>query len=127
MNRRKTSRSLGEMKTILLVEDDPRVLELMKQTLELRGYTVLAASSGRQAIDLFSTRANDIRLLICDVVLPEMNGRELADRFREMKRDLQILHISGYSDDILAGHKVLRGEFTFLVPRVNCAKKPQIA
>ena len=93
--------------TILLVEDDEPVLNLSKTILESLGYTVLAAQTPEQAIRLIKTHDRDIHLLITDVVMPEMNGRELAERITAIKPGLKCLYISGYTADVIARQGVL--------------------
>jgi CheY-like chemotaxis protein len=93
--------------TILLVEDDEPVLYLSKAILESLGYTVLAARTPEQAIRLIKTHDKDIHLLITDVVMPEMNGRELLERIAAIKPGLKCLYISGYTADVITQQGVL--------------------
>ncbi len=100
--------------TILLVEDETELLKLMKAALEGRGYTVLATGSPRQAISLAEERGCRIDLLITDVVMPEMNGRELKDRILTLRGEIRVLYISGYTADVIARHGILDGGVTLL-------------
>ena len=85
--------------TVLLVEDEPDVAELLVNALEGNGYTVLRAARGAEALEIVRTYSASIHLLLTDVVMPGMNGRELADRATALRPEMQILYMSGYSDD----------------------------
>jgi PAS domain S-box-containing protein len=92
---------------ILLVEDEPTTLEMTTIMLERLGYTVLAAISPEEAIRLAEEHSDRIDLLMTDVVMPGMNGRELADNVHAYCPDIKRLFISGYTADIIAHHGVL--------------------
>jgi two-component system, cell cycle sensor histidine kinase and response regulator CckA len=83
--------------TILLVEDEEKVRQLLQKIMEQQGYTVLAADSGSAALQLLSDRAVD--LVVTDIVMPEMTGPELAGRLRSQRPGLKVLFMSGYTDD----------------------------
>jgi two-component system cell cycle sensor histidine kinase/response regulator CckA len=100
--------------TVLLVEDESAVLRLSKIVLERFGYTVLTAGSPSEAIELFQTHEGRVHLLVTDVVMPEMNGRELAARLREARPELKALFVSGYSASALAPRGVLDEGVHFL-------------
>lgn len=87
-----------EAATILLVEDEPAVRELSKQILERHGYHVLSADSGHAALAL-AEQAPDISLLVTDMMMPEMNGWQLAQTLLEQRKELKVLFVSGYSRD----------------------------
>jgi PAS domain S-box-containing protein len=90
--------------TVLLVEDDDRVRGLVANVLRKRGYTVLEASRGDDALALVERHAATIHLLLSDLVMPGMSGRSVADRVAELRPDTRVLLMSGYSDDaILCG------------------------
>jgi two-component system cell cycle sensor histidine kinase/response regulator CckA len=93
--------------TILLVEDEPAILRLTTRLLEGQGYTVLAASTPSEAIRLARDHAGEIPLLITDVVMPEMNGRDLAKNLLSLHPDLKQLFTSGYTADVIAHNGVL--------------------
>lgn len=93
--------------TILLVEDEQTILDIAKILLERQGYTVLAGTAPNEAIDLAREYAGPIHLLITDVVMPEMNGRDLAKRLLSLYPDIRCLFMSGYTSDIIAHHGVL--------------------
>lgn len=93
--------------TVLMVEDEPALLDLGKQLLEMQGYRVLAAATPGEAIRLAEEHIGEIRLLLTDVVMPEMNGRELAQKLLSLYPGLKSLFMSGYTADIIAHHGVL--------------------
>jgi two-component system cell cycle sensor histidine kinase/response regulator CckA len=85
--------------TILLVEDEPFVRDVTQEVLETCGYTVLSASNADQGIRTFERHHGPVHLLITDVVMPGMNGREFANRLLQRCPDLKTIFISGYSDN----------------------------
>lgn len=85
--------------TVLLAEDEPAVRAVTERILARAGYTVLAASSGEEAYDLFKQRLAEIDVLLTDIVMPGMNGQELAVRVTREKPDLPVLFVSGYIGD----------------------------
>ncbi len=89
----------GGNETILLVEDDGDVLALEREVLEGYGYRVLAARDGVEALRVAERAASPPRLLLTDVVLPQMSGRELAARLLERRPELRVLYVSGYTPD----------------------------
>jgi PAS domain S-box-containing protein len=103
--------------TVLLVEDDPDVLELARSTLGRGGYRVLAARDGESAIALATSHAGDIDLALCDVIMPGMSGRDVVDRLRSQRPDLRAMFMSGYADKAI----VTRG---VLAPGVVLIEKP---
>jgi CheY-like chemotaxis protein len=100
--------------TVLLVEDDEAILNLSKTILENLGYTVLAAKAPRQAIHLVEDHPGDIHLLITDVVMPEMNGRELAEQLGAIRPNLKCLYMSGYTADLIAHRGILDEGVNFI-------------
>jgi len=87
--------------TILLVEDEDMVRELMREVLEQEGYDVLASGTPADAIELCKRHGGRIDLLLTDVVMPGMNGREMTDRIHETLPQLQVVFMSGYSEHAL--------------------------
>jgi CheY-like chemotaxis protein len=85
--------------TLLLAEDDDSVRELVRNVLRENGYKVLEASRGEEALELSELFAGKIDLLVTDVVMPQMNGRELARRLLAQRPQLKVLYISGYADN----------------------------
>jgi CheY-like chemotaxis protein len=88
--------------TILVVEDEPAILRIAARLLEAQGYRVLQASSARIALDLAERYGADIALLVTDVVMPEMNGPDLAGRLAERFPHLRRLYMSGYTPEVIA-------------------------
>ncbi len=101
-----TSNARGS-ETILLVEDDPAILKITSLMLDRLGYTVLTAISPGDAIRLAGAHAGRIDLLVTDVVMPEMNGRDLAKQLTALYPNLKILFMSGYTANVIAHHGVL--------------------
>jgi len=99
-NRMEVPKSRGE--TVLLVEDEPTILSVGREMLESLGYRVLAAVTPGEALDHVRTYAGEIDLVLTDVVMPEMNGRELAELLRGIRPGLRCLFASGYTADIIA-------------------------
>jgi PAS domain S-box-containing protein len=100
--------------TILLVEDDVGVRTLEVQVLRQQGYTVLEAADGEEALHLAQTHDEDIHLLLTDVVMPHMSGRELADRLETIRPGTKVLFTSGYTDNTIAHHGILAPGIAFL-------------
>ncbi len=105
--------------TILFVEDEQSVRELVREYLSAQGYGVLEASDGVQALDIAAAHPGVIQLLITDVVMPRLSGRELANQIATAGRDLKVLYISGYTDDSIFRHGVLEGGMEFLQKPFN--------
>jgi len=106
--------ALGGEETVLLVEDEVSVRELLRDTLERHGYRVLAAGSGEQAMERATSYHGPIHLLVSDVVMPGIGGPELASRLEPLHPELRVLHISGYADDAILRHGVSEGTTAFL-------------
>ena len=104
----------GGVETILVVEDEPAVRTLAVQVLRARGYQVQEAINGEEALRLVKGREREIALLITDVIMPQMNGKELADRLQGIHPDLKILYASGYTENTIVHHGVLEPGVTFL-------------
>jgi len=93
--------------TILLVEDNEQVRRLAHAILKNRGYTVLTAENGSDALAVLASHAGPVHLLMTDVVMPGMNGKELFNKATEKHPDLIALYMSGYTDNVIAHHGVL--------------------
>jgi two-component system, cell cycle sensor histidine kinase and response regulator CckA len=104
----------GRTETVLLVEDNHAILMLTKKMLEGLGYQTLHAATPGQAIELSDKHAGDIHLLITDVVMPEMNGRELSARLQAKRPQLKCIYMSGYTADVIAHQSVLENGMHFL-------------
>ncbi len=100
--------------TILLVEDDKPLLNLCRKILEYLGYTVIAALAPVQALRIAEEHNEDLHLLITGVVMPGMNGRELAERLRVIRANLKCLYMSGYTADVIAHCGILDEGLNFI-------------
>ena len=98
------------METILVVDDDPVVLALARDILAGEGYHVLAAAGGEDALEIAEGYTGPIYLLLTDVVMPGMSGRELADRLRSIRRETKVLFMSAFSAELLADYGVISGD-----------------
>jgi signal transduction histidine kinase len=107
-------RPLTGTETILLVEDETGVRGLAEQVLADYGYRVLAASRGEEALRLAAQSDGPLHLLLTDVVMPGMSGRELAERLHPSKPGLKVLYMSGYTDEAIVRHGVLEEGVEFL-------------
>ena len=87
--------------TILLVEDEDGVRRLLEHILSRRGYAVLEARDGPSALELAGSYTGPIHLLLTDMVMPRMSGRELAERFQKLRPATKVIYMSGYTDDVL--------------------------
>ena len=105
----------GGTETILLVEDDPAVRELAREILEQRGYRVLEASSGAEALRGWPAARDRVALLLTDLVMPEgVSGRELAERLRADRPGLKVIYTSGYSAEVAGREFALSTDESFL-------------
>jgi PAS domain S-box-containing protein len=93
--------------TVLVVEDEAPVRSIARQVLERHGYTVLEAPSAEAALDLVTRYSGTIHLLLTDVVMPGLNGRELATKLASLRPDARVIFMSGYTDDAVTRHGVL--------------------
>jgi len=101
--------------TVLLVEDEPAVREVATRMLREQGYNVLVAANGDEALHLARSRPSEpIHLLVTDVVMPRLSGKMVADQLRALRPDMQVLFISGYSDDTLIRHGASESNLYFL-------------
>lgn len=100
--------------TILLVEDDELVRDFLNNTLDTLGYQVLEAADGLSALGVMKNRPNGVDLLLTDVIMPKMSGKELARQLCADWPSLKVVFISGYTDDIIAPHGVLEPGVDFL-------------
>jgi CheY-like chemotaxis protein len=105
---------LGHGETVLLVEDEPNVLQMAKDVLEFLGYSVIAAATPIEAIAQMEHRSGKIDLLMTDVVMPAINGAELAKRLAAIQPDIKSLFMSGYPVDAIVHRGVLEGDVHFL-------------
>ncbi len=99
---------------ILVVEDEQAVRTLIRNILEAHGYSVVEAHRGKEALEILQQRAEPVDLMITDVVMPEMSGRELAEFATVLAPRMKVLYISGYTDDAIVNHGVLGSGVPFL-------------
>ena len=100
--------------TVLVVEDEPGVRDLVRKVLERHGYRVLLAASPHEALETTQHHDGPIHLLTTDVVLPEMSGRALAQQVAAIRPDIRVLYMSGYTDNAIVHHGVLKPDTPFL-------------
>jgi len=105
--------------TILFVEDEESVRELVRDFLVTTGYQVLEATDGVNALEIAAAHRGAIDLVVTDVVMPRLSGREVATRLSAERPDLKVLYISGYTDDSVFRHGVLEGGVAFLQKPFN--------
>ena len=99
--------SAGGGETILIAEDEEAVRHVVSRQLRSAGYTVLEASSGKEALEVFDEHAGPIKVLLTDVIMPGLSGRELAQRLSEQDPGLKVIFMSGYTHDIISQEGVL--------------------
>jgi len=101
--------------TILLVEDEPLVRGLAIRVLREQGYNLLEAANGMEALSVAQEHANEkIHLLLTDVIMPQLGGKELADRLKKLRPNVEVLFTSGYTDQAILQRGLLNPDFAFL-------------
>ncbi len=111
--------AVGGHETVLLVEDEPGLLKVTGRMLERLGYTVLAAGTPGEALRLAGEHSGQIHLLLTDVVMPEMNGPDLAGRLGVLRPQLKRMFMSGYTANVVAHHGVLGDDVHFIQKPFN--------
>ncbi len=101
--------------TILVVDDEPQILRLVRDTLAPLGYRVVTAASGRSALARLERESLAVDLLLTDVIMQDMNGRQLADRVRQLQPAVRVLFMSGYADNLITAKGVLREEGAYFL------------
>jgi two-component system cell cycle sensor histidine kinase/response regulator CckA len=104
----------GSNETILVVEDEKAVRELTVKMLQRLGYSVLIAASGEEAIEISGAHTGRISLLLTDVVMPNMSGRQLADILKPVRPGMKVIYLSGYTENTVIHHGVLEAGIEFL-------------
>ena len=100
--------------TILVVDDDDPVRVMLARLLRTQGYAVLEARDGLEALKILKAHHARIELLLTDVVLPGMGGRELAEHVRRERPNIKVLYTSGYTDDVILQHQLLSHDVSVL-------------
>jgi PAS domain S-box-containing protein len=100
--------------TVLLTEDEEQVRQMIRKILEMNGYHVLEASGGDEALAIYKQHEGQIDLIMTDVVMPQMSGRELAQSLEVLHPGIKVLYMSGYTDDAIVRHGLLDQEIAFL-------------
>jgi two-component system cell cycle sensor histidine kinase/response regulator CckA len=112
--------------TVLVVEDVAAVRAVTREMLRRAGYHVLVAADGRAALQVAATHEGPIHLLLTDVVMPDLSGRDLAERLTEVRPDVKVIFMSGYTDDAVVRHGILQEGIAYLqkpfTPRSLSAK-----
>jgi two-component system cell cycle sensor histidine kinase/response regulator CckA len=110
------------METILLVEDEDLVSDVTKRILERGGYAVLTAANGKEALNVYIKKADGISLVILDLIMPEMGGKECLVRLREIDPNVRILVSSGYYRDGMAKEVIEYGARSFICKPYNSTR-----
>ena len=122
--------NLEGSETILLAEDDDSARKLIRSSLQEFGYWVLEAQDGKEALQLIEHHKGSIHLLLTDVVMPGMSGRELADRLQPLQPKMKVLYMSGYTDNAIFHHGVLESGMQFIqkpfTPKVLISKVREV-
>ncbi len=100
--------------TVLVVEDEEGVRRVLLEMLQQAGYRVLGACGGQEALEMCRASGDPVQVLITDVVMPKMGGRELAARLRQITPDMRVLFVSGYADSVVLHHGALEADTHFL-------------
>jgi CheY-like chemotaxis protein len=100
--------------TILVVEDEDMMRNLACRILQAQGYTILQAQNGDEALQVYEQHQGSIHLILTDVIMPKMGGRQLYDRLHAVQSDLKVLFMSGYTDDAVLRHGVLEADTNFI-------------
>ncbi len=100
--------------TILIAEDDIGLLKIAERILKSKGYTILSAHNGEEALKIAEQYPHSIHLLLSDVVMPKLNGNELAEKIKSFYPDIKVIFMSGYTNDIIDNHGVLKPGLKFI-------------
>jgi CheY-like chemotaxis protein len=107
-------KNLPQRRTVMVVDDDPMMLEVLVRILQRENYELLTAMSGPEALDAASKHEGAVDLLVTDYAMPEMRGRELAERMRERYKDIKVLYQTGFSDMLFEDRVELEEGSAFL-------------
>jgi two-component system cell cycle sensor histidine kinase/response regulator CckA len=106
--------NLSGSETVLIVEDDDSLRKLTRTVLKQRGYKILEAENGEDALRISKEHEGSIDLMITDVVMPKMSGKETAERLQPLHPQMKVIYMSGYTDDAIVHHGVLAAGLNFL-------------
>jgi len=106
--------SAAGVETVLVIEDQPEVRRLIERTLSRRGYAVVAAADGAEALAVAHAHSGPLHVLLTDVVLPGASGREIARQLIAERAQLRVVYMSGYTDDTIVHHGVLEPGLAFI-------------
>jgi len=109
-----TVENLSGSETVLIVEDDTSIRKLAQKSLQPHGYRVLVAENGEDALKISKEHEGTIDLIITDVVMPKMGGKETADRLQALHPQMKVIYMSGYTDNAIVRHGVLASGLNFL-------------
>lgn len=112
----------GGTETILVAEDEESVRRLMKEVLEEDGYKVIEAADGEEAVNKFMENKDKIDLLLLDIVMPKMNGKEVYERIKKIKPDIKLLMASGYPADFITQKGIIEEGFNFVAKPMSPTK-----
>ena len=102
------------IKTVLVVDDERNVVSFLSEMLTLKGYTVYSAEGAREALEICAEMTGRLDLLLSDVVMPYMNGKELASRISALSPGVIVLFSSGYGENIISRHGVVQAGINFI-------------
>jgi PAS domain S-box-containing protein len=105
---------MGGSETILLVDDNESIRSAVGELMKVRGYNVLLASGGKEAVEISRNHSGPIDVLVTDVVMPEMSGRDLAQQVSAERAGIKVLYMSGYTDEAVMRHGILSSDSAFL-------------
>ena len=108
--------------TILLAEDEESVRKLIKEVLEADGYRVVEAADGEEAVNKFMENKDRIDILLLDIVMPKMSGREVYERIKKIKPDIKLLMASGYPADFISQKGILEEGLNFIAKPMSPPK-----
>jgi CheY-like chemotaxis protein len=117
--RSKDARIPSGSETILLIEDDPAVRQVTRSLLEEYGYHVLDAADGIAGQEVFRQQMDRIHLVLCDLIMPRLDGRETLQGIWKLKKGVKAIFMSGYTADIIAGKGIAESGFHLLLKPLN--------